>query len=269
VHAGPPQQREQLQFAPSMAGTPQSNPGYPSCRLRRARAKGALSLNIRHLACTSCHAPLRTEHASGSVVRCEYCGTELRVAGRGALLLEANLVDPSTPGWTRWMADGISWAPGPPPEVVASIAGDGQSFEILTSAGTFDDFEAATTVRFLSGDFSSHGGLKFRRRSEGLYQLAVNAQGEFSLFHLATGMAARTFVGWGTKHAAVRAGINERNQLRVVCVGERIRAFVNGTMVASIRDSASSFGSVSVFGQSRTPMSVAFSSLSVREPDGE
>lgn len=226
-----------------------------------------VSVDVRNLRCPNCDAPLAIEPASGGLVTCKYCGDQVRLGGLGSLLLDADLADPSTPGWTRWMKDGIAWMPGPPPEMVASIPGDGQSYEILTSAGTFDDFEASTTMRLVSGDISSHGGLKFRRRTEGLYQLAVNADGEVSLYYLSPGTPARTFVGWGTKHTAVHTGYGERNLLRAVCTGDRIRAYVNGILVASIRDSASPFGCVGVFGQSRTPLSIAFSSLVVREPE--
>jgi ribosomal protein L7/L12 len=249
-------------------------PTTPSTRVARDHepSLGILAiLDIRDLRCTNCHAPLG-DLSSGHVVTCRYCGTPLRVTGfgvAGATLLELTPAKPDMPGWTQHLREAPRWA-GSPIELVGAVPGEiepgkGSSWDVVRSVATFDDFDATATLRLWEGNLdTSHGGLKFRRNDAGLYQLAVSTNGKLSLYYLATNGPHVTLAAWGP-HPAVRSGRGEPDTLRVVCEGDRIRAFVNGTLVVSARDGSSAYGSIGLFAQSVPPVRIGCTSIVVRE----
>ncbi len=234
----------------------------------RQRARGILSIvDIRDLRCTTCFAPLDTDMSSGNVVTCRYCRTPLRVAGLGGLLLELTPARADLAGWNQHLYDPPRWSTGSPIELVARIPGEGHSWDVVRSVATFDDFDVTATIRLWEGNQdTSHGGLKFRRNERGLYQFAVSTNGKLSLYYLPMEGAHIALAAWAA-HPAVRSARGEPDTLRVVCAGDRIRAYVNGTSVVSARDTASAFGTIGLFAQSVPPLSIGCTGITVREPD--
>lgn len=223
------------------------------------------AVDVRDIRCTSCFAPLGTDVSSGPVVTCKYCGTPLRLAGVGGVLLELTPAKPEMPGWNQHLYDPPRWT-GSPVELVGRIPGEGSSWDVVRSIATFDDFDASATIRLWEGNQdTSHGGLKFRRNDKGLYQLAVSTNGKVSLYYLPTEGEHVALFAWAV-HPAVRSVRGEPDTLRVVCVGDRIRAWVNGTSVVSARDGSSSFGTIGLFAQSVPPLSIGCTGIAVRDP---
>lgn len=224
-------------------------------------------MEIRELRCTHCHAPLRPERASAGLVACEYCGTTLRVSGfGGAVLSAADFRDRRMTGWSTAASEEIELTPGPPPELLARFGPTTGTRNLLTSAATFDDFDASVTLRLLWGDLTStYAGLKFRRDATGYYEVCVHTKGLVGVHYIAIRPpAVRTLVGWTTQ-PAVRTEPGAPNQIRVICIRDRIKVLINGEQIASLRDDANAFGTVGIFGSSDVPMAVAFSALVVRE----
>ncbi len=225
--------------------------------------------DVSELRCTNCYAPLRPEAARGGVVTCEYCGTTLKLPGAaGGLLLDANFRDPALPGWTTTLRPQLELLPGPPPELLARLEANQNSWNVLRSSATFDDFDVSVTVRLLWGDLTTtRAGLFLRYGPQGLYTVWVSTQGTFSVGYVGlNGAPGKTLVGWA-RHAALRTQPGEPNVIRASFAGDRLRVQINGAPAASLRDASSGFGAIYLAAHSSVPMAVAYSALEVREPE--
>ncbi len=262
--------RSTSRWLPPLRAFPRREKPVPSAVTGDGSGSGSLisspTVDIRDIRCTTCFAPLGTELAIGDVVTCKYCRTPLRVSGLPAALLQLTPASPSMPGWSQHLLQPPRWSPGPPAALIADVPGEGSSWDVVRSVATFDDFDVTATLRLSGGNVeTTHGGLKFRRNAKGLYQFAVSTSGKLALHYLAVAGEHVALAAW-VAHPAVRSGRGDADTLRVVCTGDRIRAFVNGTTVASVRDASSAFGTVGLFAQSAPRMTVACSSIVVREP---
>ena len=228
--------------------------------------------DVRELRCTACHAPLELASARGGVITCKYCRTPLQVPGYGgAILSQVDFANPALPGWTTPFPQNMQIMPGPTPEMVARFEGGNTYRYVLNSSSTFDDFDATLTFRLLWGDVESTvTGLFFRRVGAGFYRAFVSTVGTFGLLYVvpAADQPDKRLVPY-TAFSAIRKEPGAVNELRVICVRDRIRVLINGQQAASLRDSSAGHGIITIGAHSKVPMAAAYQSLVVREPERE
>jgi ribosomal protein L7/L12 len=219
---------------------------------------------LNELRCTHCAAPVPPHLLGGGApfISCPYCGTTLRVPSSGRVLAATDFRDPAMPGWTTGLKKELELAGG---ELLTRLDAHPGSWNVLRSLATFDDFDVSVTLRLLWGDLTStNAGLMVRRTDRGWYQVGVSTNATVAIDYF--NPQHQPLMPW-THHPCVRGQPGDANELRIVMIGDRLRVFVNGVQIAALRDPSSSFGQIYLFGSSRVPMAVAFSSLVVREPD--
>jgi len=126
----------------------------------------------------------------------------------------------------------------------------------------FYDFEVQVDARQVSGDPRSSLGLVFRHRGHrDCYRFTITGSGEFE-FGEEVGNDWAYFAGYAGKirnQCINPAG--EWDTLRLVCDGSRLRAYVNGCLVADVTDSTFRYGHVGLLvgtEQSGTSVTVEF-----------
>ncbi len=182
----------------------------------------------------------------------------------GALLSEADVRRLDPPGWKLPNPTFVSLQQ--PAELLVQAPGHDRGWILLSSEATFDDFDVRFAFRLLWGDTTTtHVGLCLRESDDGEYQAVVSTQATCSFADSPTHGERRRLVPW-TQYSAVRTEPGAPNELRVVCVGDRIKMLVNGVQVAAVRDSARHYGKIQVLSSSRVPMAFAITALSVWQP---
>ncbi len=225
---------------------------------------------VRGLRCSNCSAPLRSADAVAGVVTCEYCGSELRLSGAsGALLDAADFRTLPIHGWvTALQPHQIKVEPGPPPELFARLEPTEGAWVVLRSQATYDDFDVSVTLRLLWGDrTSTRGSLLFRRGPHGHYVVSIATAGLFAVTYVSTADVPNTTLLPWAAHPALRTEAGAPNHVRVLFVADRLRVYLNGALVGSVRDSTASFGGVALTAYSKVPMEIAYSGLQIREPE--
>lgn len=199
------------------------------------------------------------------MVRCTYCATWGKLdPSLGALLAEADLRRLDPPGFTLPNAKYMRLEGNG--ELVADMPGGDQVHVLVNTASTYDDFDVRLAFRLLWGDQdSTRVGLCLRESKVGEYRAWLSTQATYTLVHQPVKGERKSFIGW-TRHSALKDKPGEVNELRVVLVGDRIRMLINGVQVASVRDTAETFGKFQVACYSQARMGVALSHLSVWEP---
>jgi large subunit ribosomal protein L7/L12 len=161
--------------------------------------------------------------------------------------------------------------PGPPPELMARFDGGNTYRYILNSAATYDDFDATLTFRLLWGDLESTvTGLLFRRVGAGFYRAFISTVGTWGLLYVVpqADQPDKRLVPY-TAFSAIDKAPGAVNELRVVCVRDRIRVLINGQQAASLRDQSAGHGLITIGATSKVPFAAAYQSLVVREPERE
>ena len=229
---------------------------------------------FQSLSCPNCGAVTAHNQLIGSVVTCDYCRTSFRLPKTqtpqpdlGDLLLGADFSDPEVPGWVVVDRDKLTFDPGPPPELRVRQPATNLIHPVVRTPAPFDDFDASVTIRFLRGEYDQvSAGLELRSSDAGDYVIRISAQGTFSIgWHKGTDWGDH-LVKWTTV-PSLRKEWGDPNRLRVVMVGDRIRVYINGVLITSLRDDRYSSGLVRMVvspGKNKT-VEVAYSDLQLRE----
>jgi hypothetical protein len=117
--------------------------------------------------------------------------------------------------------------------------------QILLKDGIFRDFTVVVKVRQHSGHASGVYGLVFRHRNhENSYWFNINGMGQFEIGGEVGGKWEYLRGYQGEQPSSAINKTENWNTLKVTCSGSRIRAYVNGTLVADARHNAFSSGYV-------------------------
>ena len=142
---------------------------------------------------------------------------------------------------------------------------------VVYTPGTFEDFDASVTVRFIEAhrEYAS-AGLEVRSSEAGDYVIRVSAQGTYQIGWHDKGEWGGTLLNWAA-HPALRDEMGKPNRLRVLLRGDQIRVYLNGVLATSLRDGRFSAGKVRLVltpGE-KSPIVAAFSDLQLREAKSE
>jgi hypothetical protein len=123
---------------------------------------------------------------------------------------------------------------------------------LLESYGSFDDIDAAVTIRFLEvEDVTKHCRLGFalrRTEEEGHYSVDIAPKGNYCVAGYEKQSADknwRVLVNFAS-HPALRVGVGVANRLRVVARNDHLRVYINGALASSVRDSRFTYGTVAI-----------------------
>jgi hypothetical protein len=192
-------------------------------------------------------------------------------AGLGALLLGADFGSKFLPGWEVIDEGQLTFHKGNPSELWGFYGPRVSAYYVLKSSGYFDDFDAGINIRFTEGDQSLiMAGLYPRFSNEGGYAVYISPLGSYVIGYFTKDKDGEwkwdKLMDW-TNHAAIRAGMNQNNHLRVSCDGERIRVYLNGVLATSFKDGRFKMGKLYVVAEpnGETNLGIAFSELQLRE----
>ena len=111
--------------------------------------------------------------------------------------------------------------------------------------GDSADFTYQARVRKTSGSTTSSMGLYFRSsdgsENNNAYIFHINANGSYNCYKYVGGVFTSLAGDW-IAHAAINAGLNVWNTLKVVAYGNSIKIYCNGTLLDSYTDSSHSAG---------------------------
>ncbi len=188
----------------------------------------------------------------------------------GDLLLGADFSDPKVPGWRLYTPERLEFKPGSPPEMWARVPKSDRIHALVYTPGTFEDFDASVTFRFIEGhrEYVS-AGMEVRSSGAGDYVIRVSAQSTFQVAWHDEDAWGGTLLKW-TTHPALRGEMGKPNRLRVILRGDQIRVYLNGVLATSLRNGRFSAGRIRVVlspGE-KSHAVVAFSDLQLREVAG-
>lgn len=109
---------------------------------------------------------------------------------------------------------------------------------------TLDDVVVAVDVRWGGGAEPNNYGVICRHQdARNYYLFQINSAGAYAITRVSNGLSSM-LVDW-TSDANIRAG-NALNRLRVECVGDRLKLFVNDTMLAGVIDNSLQRGQIAL-----------------------
>lgn len=236
---------------------------------------------MKSLNCPNCGATLPAHAGKMDVVTCEFCSTTFRISNThtpeptmGNLLLGADFSKKPVPGWSFFNEDLLKLVSGNPPELRGSFEPKDGLYDVLGSSGMFDNVDMSVTIKFLEGKYDwVYGGVFTRYGLNGGYGFLISGQSSYKFGYYEKGendkMAWKDLMSW-TSHSALRSGLDVANRLRVICVGDRLKLYLNGVLATSIRDSRFDVGRlyVSVSPSKESNLAVAISDLQLREVQG-
>ena len=146
---------------------------------------------------------------------------------------------------------------------------------LLWSSLEVKDFYLALDVRLTPHD--RHGGIQFRSKPDKGLSRATGYQADMgqvaehgNLWGRLYDEGGRGKLDWNT-HGANVVKPGEWNRFRIIAQGDRIRSFVNGTLVADYRDNRDASGfiglQVHAIKNGTGPYSVAWKNIRIRELD--
>jgi hypothetical protein len=233
---------------------------------------------MKSLNCPGCGASLPRNTITTDLVVCEFCGTTFHISkklvakpGVGGLLLDADFGNKALPGWELVNEGKLDFHRGTPSELHGFYGPRVNSYDVLKSQGSFDDFDAGVNFRFTEGNEKLiMAGLYPRFTLGGGYAVYISPLGLYDIGYLAKDKNNEwkweIIMDW-TEHAAIQKGMNKNNHLRVVCDGERILVYLNGVLGTSFKDNRSRMGRLHVVVEpnGETNLGIALSDLQVRE----
>src|SRR5688572_29654190 len=114
---------------------------------------------MKSLNCPGCGASLPRNTITTDLVVCEFCGTTFHISkkltakpGVGGLLLDADFGNKALPGWEVVNDGKLDFHKGTPSELHGFYGPRVNSYDVLKSLGSFDDFDAGVNFRFTEGD---------------------------------------------------------------------------------------------------------------------
>ncbi len=232
------------------------------------------------LDCPACGAPIQQplSYPEG-VIKCLYCGKILHLPKKNksefnepGILYRADFNDPNLTGWEKINPDKVSLKTGSIPEIHANFPSSERVHFILKTSGYLDDQDMRVKIRFLQGDCDLiHAGVCARYEDGiGGYCVLISPNRHYIIgcYETPPGgeMAWRAIVSWRF-NSALKAGLNETNELRFVLKGVQLSVYLNGVLATSMKDTFYSKGQshLAVEPSNRSDISVAFSDLVIFE----
>jgi hypothetical protein len=215
--------------------------------------------------------------SGGSLVKCEACGSTFIVPSSltpeptlGNLLLGADFTNPTIPGWKVYdrenpvefgEQDGI-----PEYRVILPLEPEHRTTWLIATPGILDDFDACVSLRFLAGDAENYfAGFDLRCSEEGYYEMMIDSGGRFRLCWFDKHTYGGDLVKWCFQ-PALKKGLEERNTIRVLMRGPKIRIYLNGVFSFSLHDERFSAGNLRLLAAPfDKEMRLAVSNLQIRE----
>jgi hypothetical protein len=185
----------------------------------------------------------------------------------GDLLLGADFSNQEMPGWVVVNREKLEFKPGDSPALMVRFPASKSIHPVVRTPAPFDDFDVSVSMCFLEGPYDQiSAGLELRSCDQGDYVVRVSAQGTFNVgWHVKTEWGGH-LVKW-TRHPILRTEMGDWNRLRVIMRGSRIRIYLNGVLVTSLRDTRYTSGLVRlvVSPGNDAPLEMLFSDLQLRE----
>jgi hypothetical protein len=143
------------------------------------------------------------------------------------------------------------------------------SWTVINQGNIFEDMDACVKVTMAKSDDPAWGGglVFWSKDYNDYYYLLITGDGQFSIKRWVNGRTL-TPVDW-RENAAIKKGIGEWNQLRVVTKGNQATAYINDTEVITFKGQPPQGGGfVGVRGSStdKAPIVWEFSDLKVTKP---
>lgn len=234
---------------------------------------------MKALNCPNCGAALPEKSIKASdLVACEFCGTTFRVSktltpepDMGDLMLGADFSNKTMPGWEIVNEELLTFHKGNPAELRGKYKPNFNSYYVLKTSGFVDDFDASVNMKFTDGDENViRAGFYLRFTPEGGYAVLVSAIGSYTIGYYIKGkngeLVWEDLMAWAN-HTALKSGMNQTNRLRVICDGEKLRIYLNGTLATSLKDERFKRGKlyVAVVPTEKSNLDIIFSDLQLRE----
>lgn len=141
----------------------------------------------------------------------------------------------------------------------------GKIWSVINQANLFEDMDACIKVRIAKTDDPSWGGglIFWAKGYDNYYYLLVNGEGWFAVRRWVNSRSLDP-VPW-RENAAIKKGVGETNQLRVVTSGNQATVYINDTQVVTFKGQPPQGGSfIGVLGNS--PSVWEFSELKITKP---
>lgn len=234
---------------------------------------------MKALNCPNCGASLPEKSIKASdLVACEFCGTTFRISktltpepDMGDLMLGADFSNKTMPGWEIVNEELLTFHKGNPAELRGQYKPNLNSYYVLKTSGFVDDFDASVNLKFTEGNTDIiRAGFYCRFTLEGGYAILVSAIGSYTIGYYVKDkngeLKWEDLMTWAN-HTALRSGMNQTNRLRVICDGDKLRIYLNGTLATSLKDTRFKRGKLylAVVPSEKSNLEITFSDLQLRE----
>ena len=216
--------------------------------------------------CSRCAAPLPSRGAT-----CTYCGAAPSDPAASGEVVTASSAAHLHPGWATLNSVDVTPSAVPGEVVATAHKPDRVWYTALRTHGIYDDVDLSATFRFLdarSGD-PMRAGFSIRLRNDLCYVPSLLSDGGFSLGAIVKEGEKPSWsqlVPQGSSDI-VDARIGAPNRLRIVAIGDRLQVWINGVLLASVRDDRLRQGYCEVMvNQGGAPGRVAWSHLVLAVP---
>ncbi len=163
-------------------------------------------------------------------------------------------------GWTtvdgQWAVEDMAGAPSGR-KVLVQRATKNEFNVIVAPPGPFTDVDVSVKFKPISGQEDASGGIVFRFNDGKYYVVRANAlEGNFRLYYYDRGRRQ-------IAHTSIKApALGRWHTIRAVTVGERMQAWLNGTLLLTARDTRFQSGRVGLW--TKADSITAFDDLTVR-----
>jgi len=167
-------------------------------------------------------------------------------------------------GWTtvdgQWAVEDMAGAPSGR-KVLVQRATKNEFNVIVAPPGPFTDVDVSVKFKPISGQEDASGGIVFRFNDGKYYVVRANAlEGNFRLYYYDRGRRQ-------IAHTSIKApALGRWHTIRAVTVGERMQAWLNGTLLLMARDTRFRSGRVGLW--TKADSITAFDDLTIRGVTG-
>ena len=167
-------------------------------------------------------------------------------------------------GWTtvdgQWAVEDMPGAPSGR-RVLVQRATRNKSNVIVAPPGPFTDVDISVKFKPISGQEDASGGIVFRFNDGKYYVVRANAlEGNFRLYYYDRGRRQ-------IAHTSIKApALGRWHTIRAVTIGERMQAWLNGTLLLTARDTRFQSGRVGLW--TKADSITAFDDLTIRGVTG-
>ncbi len=167
-------------------------------------------------------------------------------------------------GWTtvdgQWAVEDMAGAPSGR-KVLVQRATKNEFNVIVAPPGPFTDVDVSVKFKPISGQEDASGGIVFRFNDGKYYVVRANAlEGNFRLYYYDRGRRQ-------IAHTSIKApALGRWHTIRAVTIGERMQAWLNGTLLLMARDTRFRSGRVGLW--TKADSITAFDDLTIRGVTG-